>query len=405
MPQLPNPFHSFHLKHKGPGQFADLDAWEPSPSYAKEEQVGIKAWSGPAPAAIGTKTRTSAPAPMEQIFGDLLKRIWVKAQATTTQPQQHFLAQNRQARPGMPIAQPYRPMVAPTVLNPGIPPPGARPLPAFPAAAKGPMPPRPQILPPPPAARAPPPAAAPVALPNAHLNGVAKDWELHKTLRRYTGYAFRGDHRDPSAIRSAGGFMPSATRNDDAFIKGAVYEQFCHYMQRRFQKDLKSTVTPQQFLDIVRQSTKTSEDSEAFSFYTNWRAIVKSEELHLGRMLAQETLKAYISTTRAVPVAKGFAKRATDANTGAKFLGWVYCVAVNGGFVVPDKGSISWTETFGEAEIAVAGGVPWHAVAAARAVDFTGKFVGDVHVRKGFEKIDAQAFEPIFKLMSGKRQV
>ena len=65
---------------------------------------------------------------------------------------------------------------------------------------------------------------------------------------------------------------------------------------------------------------------------------------------------------------------------------------------------MSWTETFGEAEIAVAGGIPWHAVAAARAVDYTGKFTGDLHVRKGFENIDPQAFEPIFKLMSGKKQ-
>lgn len=384
------------VKHKGPGRFADLDAWEPASKYAQEEQVGLKAWSGPAPAPIGSNARL-APAPLEQIFGDLLKHLWVAAEAPTGPRAGNFLAQTRQAQPGLPQAAPYRPMVAPTVINPHAPVPGQRPLPAYPNVPAHARPAAPRLPPPPPPRPAPPPP------PNAHLQGVARDWDLHKGLQRFSGYAFRGDHRDPSTIRTAGGFLPSSTRSDDGFIKGAVYDQFCNYMQRRFQKNLKAAMLPEKFLEVVRQSARTPADREAFRFYTAWRALAAAEELHLGRMVAQETLKAYISTTRAVPVAKGFAKRGTTEK-GERPLGWVYCVAVNGGFVVPDKQATYWTETFGEAEIAIPGIVPWADVVAARAVDYSGKFAGDLHVRKGFNARDPNAFETIGKLMSGKKQ-
>lgn len=382
------------FRNKGASQYAQLDAWEPSTQYRKEEQRANVDWSGPAPAAIGTKTRVPPPPPLEAIFGNLFKRIWVHAQPTPARPQGNFLAQTRAPRPGAPAPAPYQRMVAPTVLDPTVKPPAPRPLPAYPTLPSHPAPPRPGPLPPPPRSGPLPPPPAPAAVTNAHLEGVARDWDLHKGLQRFVGYAFRGDARDPGTIRSAGGFLPSSTRNDDAFIMKAVYEQFCSYMWRRFQKDLKATMSAQQFLDIVREVAKSPDDREAFSFYTTWRALVKSEELHLGRMLAQETLKSYISTTRAVTVAKGFAKSG----------GWVYSVAVNGGFVVPDKKASAWTQTFGEAEVAVANGIPWHAVAAARQMGTDGKFIGDLYVRNGFEKIDPPAFETIFKLMSGKLQ-
>ena len=358
MVQIANPFQNFSPKNKGPGLFAGLDAWAPLKRYndKNQELAGNVSWNGPELTPISTKTNTPPTPPLEKIFGDLLQRIWVKGNAPTASPQRNLLAQTRQQRPGMPAPAPYRPMVAPTIS----------------AAMPQPMP---------------------------HLTGLANDWGLYKQLQRFTGYAFRGDSRDPAAIKAAGGFQPSAARTDDHFIKGAVYEQFTNYMQRRFQKDMKSMVTPDQFLDIVRQSAKSPDDREAFQFFTNWRAIVKSEELHMGRMLAEEALKGYISTTKAVTVAKGFAKKSARGGTG-----WVYCVAVLGGFIVPERGTTAWTQIFGEQEIAKAGNIPWHSVAAARAVKPNGMFEGDIHIYKGFDKIDPKAFEEIFKLLSGKPQ-
>ncbi len=354
MVHVSNPFHSFKPKWKGPAPFPEFQTWEPSTSYLKEEQAGLQDWKGPNLEAIPTKTITPATPPLKSIFGDLFDRLWVKA-STPTGPQQQFLAQTRQQRPCMPAPAPYRPMVSP--MNP------------------------------------------PGVLPNQadkikHLTSMANDWELHQQLERFTGYAFRGDGRDPGTIKAAGGFKTSSTRTDDHFIKNNVYGHFCGYMQRRFQKDLKATMSADQFLQIVNQSTKTPEAREVFNLYTTWRMLAKSEELHLGRMLADETLKAYISTTRAVPVAKGFAKSG----------GWVYCVAVLGGFIVPEKFKHEWTKIFGEQEIAKHGGFGWQNIAAARKVGPDKKFIGDLYMRHDFETIDPKAFEAIFKLMSGKKQ-
>ena len=119
MSHFSNPFNSFKPKHKGPGRFADLDGWEPSSKYT-DEQPGIRNWEGPAPPAIGTKTKTPPPAPLEKIFGDLFQRLWVSAQVSqgAQRNPSTFLAQTRQSQPGMPAAAPYRPIVAPTVVDP-----------------------------------------------------------------------------------------------------------------------------------------------------------------------------------------------------------------------------------------------------------------------------------------------
>ncbi len=368
MVQIVNPFASFQPKIRGnvQSQYPELRPWEALGRYRKEEQRGMLSWAGGEVPGIPTKTRIPPTPPLEQIFGDLFKRLWKTGQ-TPTGPQRNLLAQHRPVRPGQP-APAYRPMPSPTRQ-------GASNI-AVAGQQPGPS--------------------------HAHLMGIARDWELHKSLERYSGYAFRGDARSSAEIKQAGGFQPSATRNDDSFIKGAVYAQFCDYMSRSLQIDMKSAVKPQEFLAIVRETIKTTEAREVFLHYTGWRTMVKAEELHLGRMLAEETLKAYISTTRAVPVAKGFAS--SSAKRQSRTEGWVYCVAVLGGFVVPPKKPNSWTADFGEQEIAKAGPIPWSSVAAARAVDTNGMFTGDIYVREGFDKIDPGAFEPIFKLLSGKKQ-
>lgn len=347
-------FHDFRPKKKGPAFGGDFDAWEPLTRYVKEEQLGNVAYNGPELPAITTKTALPPVVPLQALFGDLLERVWVAAQKPTG-PQRNFLAQTR--RSNAPATRHY-PLVAPT---------------ASPALG---------MLP---------------ADKVKHLHNLANDWQLHKNLDRVSGYFFRGDGRAPDQIKTAGGFFPPSTRNDDAYIKGVVYEQFSSYMKRRFGKDLKTTVTPDQFLAIVRRSVLTDDARDTLHFYTAWRAIVEREEMHLGRMLAEEALKGYISTTRAVTVAKGFACKRESKS------GWVYCLAVLGGFVVPQKGKTQWTSIFGEQEVAACRPIPWTGVAAARAVQ-NGKFVGDIYIRSGFDRIDPGPFEKIFKLLSGKKQ-
>jgi hypothetical protein len=89
--------------------------------------------------------------------------------------------------------------------------------------------------------------------------------------------------------------------------------------------------------------TVTSDEAKRVMMsFSIWRALADSEALHAGRMVASEALKGHISTTRAVSVAKHFAKAG----------GWVYMVLVQGGFLLPAKGKHVWTQIFGEQEIA-----------------------------------------------------
>jgi hypothetical protein len=354
---LHNPFGRYQPKKKGPAFGGEFNAWEPIPAYVAEEQWAAPNWIGPELPTIPTKTHTPPMVPLERLFGDLLKRVWAKAEKPIGLQRDNMLARTRQ---GKTAAIPYAAMVSPTSAAPDF-------LGKFPADQ------------------------------TMHLSGLASDWGLHEQLDRFTGYSFRGDSRDPSRIKAAGGFNPPSTRNDDAYIKGGIYEQFCLYMQQRFDKDLKAAMTPDQFLAVVRESVQSPAAKETLLFYSAWRAVVKTEQFHLGRMLAEEALKSYISTTKAVSVAKSFACK------NKKEPGWVYCVAVLGGFVVPAKGKMQWTHIYGEQEIAVPGRILWNAVAAARAVR-NDMFEGDIFIRNDFDKIDPKPFEQIYKLLSGKKQ-
>jgi hypothetical protein len=111
-------------------------------------------------------------------------------------------------------------------------------------------------------------------------------------------------------------------------------------------------------------ATANSDERRVLVNYFAWRSMTNYEAFHLGRMLADETLKGYISTTRAVTVARKFAK----AN------GWVYLTRVRGGFLVPDKGTGTgvlkeWVKKFGEQEVALPGTLKWKDVFGFRQVD------------------------------------
>jgi hypothetical protein len=225
-----------------------------------------------------------------------------------------------------------------------------------------------------------------------HLQGIANDWTEHVKLKRVCAYTFRGDSRPPLDIKTAGGFSPPASRSDEWYFKNVLHPQFASYMKRRFSKDVDWTT----FSDAFNISSGNDDSKKRLLLdYSIWRALVDREALHMGRMLAEEAIKGYISTTRCVTVAKAFAK----AN------GWVYLTLVRGGFHVPAKKSTTWTQIFGEQELAFPGTVEWRYVFAFRQVGPKGKFVGPIYFRNGFEGKNCSAFRQAHDLLSGKVQL
>jgi len=222
-----------------------------------------------------------------------------------------------------------------------------------------------------------------------HLaTGYAQDWAKQKDIPRVRAYSFRGDTRKPDELKTAGGFSPPITRTDDYYMKNVVYKQFSAYLKDKrgldisyddFDKGMKKT--------LVDQSMKT-----ALIYYGVWRAIVEQESLHVGRMLAEEALKGFVSTTKATTVAKGFAKPG----------GWIYALFLDGGYLVPDKGAHDWTAIFGEQEIAMPVPIQWKDVCGFRQVGNDKKFIGPVYLRPDIEDDDAML--KCHSLLSGKKQ-
>lgn len=334
---------------------AEFWAYNPLDNYTKEEQPGNTAWSAGEVKAISA-SQTLQYADLEQRFKDLIAQCWKNANDDPTAgPRGEIVAGGHRPAPTPAVAQhgQYVPMVSPT--NP------------------------PPVL---------PPATQP-----QHLQGIATDWELHKALDRVNAYTFRGDTRTPAEVKADGGFAPSITRKDWRFVKGSLYNEFQSYMKRRFNR----AIDQDTFLAIYCKIARSDEERNLMFNYAVWRELAKAESIHMGRMLANEALKSYISTTRCTAVAKGFAKT----------NGWVFVTLVNGGFLVPKKGRHAWTATFGEQEIAYPGALPWNQIMGFRQVTAVNplNFTGPMFLRKGFEsKSTEKAFEKCFKALSGKKQ-
>lgn len=218
----------------------------------------------------------------------------------------------------------------------------------------------------------------------------AQDWSCHNDIPRVMAYTFRGDRRYPDNVKLTGGFSPPISRTDDYYMKTVVYPQFCAYMKHNFSLDISEV----QFRTIVGKSFG-KDLQKQFLHYGVWRATIERESLHLGRMVAFEALKGFISTTKAVSVAKAYA--GTDG-------GWVYVTFVDGGYHLPAKGASHWTSIFGEQEIAYPGAIPWAMVQGFRQVGANRKFVGNIFLRESFDTLEKEAALEVLKLLSGKLQ-
>jgi hypothetical protein len=223
------------------------------------------------------------------------------------------------------------------------------------------------------------------------MTEVPKDWSLMQTLPNVAAYAFRGDTRAPQAIRQANGFQAPISRTDDHYLYGTVLTTFNAWLKAKLGIEL----TKSDFSDLLKKAMPDAEERLIFSFYEMWRGQVAAESLHVGRMVANETLKGYVSTTRAPTVAKGFAKNG----------GHVYVLRVRCGFLVPPKGAHPWTQIFGEEEIASPRAIEWDDVVGFRAVGPGNLFTGPVMLRMGLMGQDSNAFDKALRALSGKHDI
>ncbi len=337
----------------------EFHIYRPDPAAAAEEVPGGH-WQGSELPFIMSNSHVPM-APLEPSLEKLFQSIWKEANANTAAPHRVLAGQQRLA-PQMTIG---RQRIAPA------PEPAYKKIPNLVTAPK-------------------------FAEHAAHLQGTARDWVGMLSINRVVAYCFRGDSRDHTAIKAAGGFFPPSTRNDRKYLEETVFPHFRDYMKRRFGFDIPLSI----FMHAVTNSMDVS-TRNLFLEYSLWRALVATEELHLGRMLANEALKGYISTSRAVTTAKAFA-----CDFG-KRDGYVYAVLVRGGYLVPTQAIGTWTEFFNEQEVAYPGPILWPDVVGWRQVRKNGMFTpgSPVFLRTDFYKKDAQAAEQVFVLLSGQRQL
>lgn len=352
-------------KKLAPGtcRYAEFGEYEPDRAYAALEEGGSMSWKGRTLDYIPSKSKLPL-LPLQPAMQRMLDHAWKAANPSEGAARAGFqMGGHRQASPPKQPAPAYQKINTPATIGKAD-----------------------RTV-----------HAGQVGSGAIHLqNAFARDWGLHKNFKRVRAYTFRGDKREPDTIRKANGFNPPITRADDWYMENVVHKQFSRWLKDRAGIDL---AWPQ-FKQCIHAAAPDPSTKEAVWHYGIWRMLVEQEQFHLGRMLAEEALKGFISTTRAVTVAKGYASNSTTA-------GWVYVTRVDGGYVVPDQARHQWTTIFGEQEIAMPGSVPWENVMGFRQVamgGFANKFTGPIYLRDGFVGAEPEAAEKVYKLLSGKRQ-
>jgi hypothetical protein len=226
---------------------------------------------------------------------------------------------------------------------------------------------------------------------------VARDWKLIADLERVNAYTFRGDkHRSPKDIEAAGGFHPPITRTDQRYVDEVIYPYFRDYLDRRFGAKL----TKQQFAMVYNKQVVPPKYDQLLSSYFEWRGLVETESFHVPRMVRNQDLKAYVSTTRHIRVAERFAT--TDMSKDQSTDGWVYVTHVRGGFNIPPQ--TQWVK-IDEQEIAYCGSIAWDDVVAFReCVAAPVGLTGPIYLRQSFQSRNPSACREVFEVLSGKQQ-
>jgi hypothetical protein len=364
-PARPNTAAPFHL--------SDFDVVAPDPEFARQEQPASTSWvGGPLPFIPAESTLPFVDLPGKLI--ELIDHCWKSGSAPTQIPRAGQFQIGAGARTG------HVPGIKNALLNGSSPEGTLRGVELRNADY------RKQEHPLSDVAR----GTAP------HLRSIVpNDWKVTLQLQRVSAYTFRGDKRGPKDVRGHGGFNPPITRTDQYYVDNVMYDQFNSYMRRRF--GFTQGIPKDVFDRAYKKACTSPDDRMVMQNFCVWRSMVENEAYHLGRMMFKEALKGYISTTRAVTVAKGFAR----GNGGP---GWVYLTQICGGFLVPEKGTHEWTQSWGEQEIALPRPIPWDLVFACRETRSAGTFTGPIYMRRGFATRNAHAYKEAFELLSGRVQ-
>jgi hypothetical protein len=231
----------------------------------------------------------------------------------------------------------------------------------------------------------------------------ATDWKKIPELRRVSAYVFRGDKRRPTDIRAANGFHPPSSRTDDRYLK-LIAERFVQYMKMRYSQD----VNPDEVVGYIKGQGPAG---RVFVEYECWRATLESEKFHIGRMVDDEFLRGYISTTRNMSTAACFARN--PSADGYRAPVWaVYALHSEGGFLLPPRAQHVHGSKLNEAEVAHPGPIPWLKVMAFRtgmALDFDDKRTfyksGVIFVRKGFRAADPRGCDQVIASLGKLGQI
>jgi hypothetical protein len=146
----------------------------------------------------------------------------------------------------------------------------------------------------------------------------------------------------------------------------------------------------------VTKEFRTGEDLEIPYEYLVWKSIVDKESAHLGRMLENETLKAWTSTARCLDSSLVFATFPPSGH------GWMYVVIVHAGYVVPFSKHQEDEWGTAEAEIAQYGPIPWERIVGFTHISSDKKPDTPIFLRRTFRKTEPQACEQIYNSLSGK---
>jgi hypothetical protein len=187
--------------------------------------------------------------------------------------------------------------------------------------------------------------------------------DLAVPFPRVIGYGFRGESRAPGEVKIAGGFLANYTRPEHIAL-------------------------------------------------AQTRGSLQDQALDLPTFLNDQFFGGFISVSKSISVAKGFAIGA-GGTTGrrGRYPGWIYACFVEGAFEIPPRGIIPPTANRpqivvakSELELAFPGMLDWEDIVACRWVNADGGFDGNVFMRGSLHREDEAAAGEILKLLSGLSQ-
>lgn len=242
------------------------------------------------------------------------------------------------------------------------------------------------------------PAARPtpsiMGVQQADTKAIATDWWFSNFIQRTNAVTFRGDKRDPATLFENGGFKPPNSRTDASYQDNQIAESFTSYMLRRYGKQLSPEQTAR-FGAVLRGENVTDEEKELLYCYAMWKRLLDKEASHLGRMVDNEFMKGFISTSKSLDTAATFA---AFKNTP----GWVYVTVVHSGYMVPKSGVTTETWATQESEIAQFGPIPWARIVGFRKYDATPMPTSPIFLRRSFFAQEPEACACIYEFLSGK---